>query len=43
MKAAVKKVFLPAAVMVLVAGLILLGVGAAIIGTMPPWRDAWEM
>lgn len=40
MKAAVKKVFLPAAVMVLVAGLILLGAGAAIAGTMPPWRDS---
>lgn len=40
MKAAVKKVFLPAMAMLLAAGLLLLGTGTAITGTMPPWRDS---
>lgn len=40
MKAAVKRVFLPAVAMLLAAGLLLLGTGAAITGTMPPWRDS---
>lgn len=40
MKRAAVKALLSAMAMVLAAGSILLGTGAAITGTMPPWRDS---
>lgn len=40
MSQAVRKVLLPAAALVLAGFLLLQGAGAAIAGTMPPWRDS---
>lgn len=40
MRQAVKQVFLPGLALLLAASLIFLGVGAAITGTMPLWRDS---
>ena len=40
MRAAAKTVLLPAAALALAVALAFLGVGAAVTGMMPPWRDS---
>ena len=40
MKQAAKQIFLPGLALLLAVSLTFLGAGAAVTGTMPPWRDS---